>query len=140
MATDIRGETEPSIPDLMAGIAHDAQNLIAQQFTLLRRELHSELRRVIRALISLGVGAAVTVLGGILLLLMLVHLINALTSWPLWACYGLVGGLLAVTGALLLYFGSRTVSEVHLIAPPQTSEALKENLEWLKNPTTPNVT
>jgi len=35
-------------------------------------------------------------------------------------------------GALLLYFGTREAASVHLITPPQTTEALKENVEWLK--------
>jgi hypothetical protein len=41
---------------------------------------------------SLGIGIGLAAIGGWLLILMLVHLLQALTAFPLWACYGLVGG------------------------------------------------
>lgn len=132
MADEVKNEAQPSIVSLVGGILGDAKKLIEQQFTLLRREIEGEIRQAKSAAISLALGAGITAVGSVLLLLMVVHAVHAFTEVPLWGCYGLVGGLLVVVGSLLLYFGRREAASVHLIAPPQTTEALKENVEWLK--------
>jgi hypothetical protein len=139
MADDLKGKPEPGIASLVSGIMGDGQRLMEQQFTLLRREIEGEIRRVRNAAISLAVGAGVTAVGGLLLIVMVVHLLNAYTDLPLWGCYGIVGGGLAGIGALLLYFGGSEAADVNLISPPQTTAALKENVEWLKHQATSKV-
>jgi len=137
MQPDATSDADTSLSDLVSGIVHDAQSLIGQQFTLLRRELADELRRAVRGLVSVATGAGIAAVGGVLLVLALVHGVHAWTALPLWACYAAVGGGLLLIGWLILHLGRRSVSEVHLMAPPQTTAALKENLEWLTHPTTP---
>ena len=68
---------------------------------------------------------------------MLVHLLQALTALPLWACYGIVGGLLAAGGIGLLVLGTQTLAQLHLV-PQDTVETMKENVEWLKEQVTAN--
>jgi hypothetical protein len=140
MAIGVQHEGEPGIACLVGGIADDVQHLLTQQLTLLRREIEAEIHRAKSAAISLAVGAGVAALGGILLTLMMVYLLNTYTAIALWGCYGLVGGLLVGVGALLLYLGGREAADVHLLAPPQTIAALKENVTWLKHPTTSEPT
>ena len=135
MVNEVKSEPQPGIAALVGGIVHDGQKLIEQQFALLRREIAAELRRMRNAAISLAIGAGACAVGGILLLVMVVHLLHAYTDLPLWGCYGVVGGALAGTGALLLLLGSRKAAGVHLVPPPQTAQALRENVEWLKHPT-----
>jgi hypothetical protein len=67
----------------------------------------------------------------VLLILMLVHLLQALTALPLWACYGIVGGLLAAGGIGLLVLGTQTLAQLHLV-PQDTVETMKENVQWPK--------
>jgi hypothetical protein len=129
------GDSQLGIAALVGGIVQDGQKLIEQQFALLRREIAGELRRMRNAAISLAIGAGACAVGGILLLVMVVHLLHTYTDLPLWGCYGVVGGALAGTGALLVLLGSRKAADVHLVPPPQTAQALKENVEWLKHPT-----
>ena len=62
---------------------------------------------------------------------MLVHLLEALASLPLWAGYGIVGGLLAISGAVLLRIGKHTIARIDVI-PSQTVETMKENVQWIK--------
>jgi hypothetical protein len=62
---------------------------------------------------------------------MLVHLLNALTGLPLWACYGIVGGVCAIVGVVLLYRGKQQMSQIDMV-PQQTVETMKENVRWIK--------
>jgi hypothetical protein len=67
----------------------------------------------------------------LLLIVMLVHLLNALTGLPLWACYGIVGGVCAIVGVVLLYRGKQQMSQIDMV-PQQTVETMKENVRWIK--------
>jgi hypothetical protein len=86
---------------------------------------------------SLGIGIGLAAIGGWLLILMLVHLLHALTALPLWACYGIVGGLLAAGGIGLLVLGKQKLVQLHLV-PQDTVETMKENVQWLTEQVRPN--
>jgi hypothetical protein len=134
MADNVQSESTPSMASLVTGIIGDAERLVRQEVTLARRELQAEFEKLKTAIVSMALGAGVALLGGLLLAFFLVYLLNWLTGdhLPLWACFGIIGGILAVTGGILLYIGAFKVSEVQLV-PPQTAETLKENVEWLQN-------
>jgi hypothetical protein len=83
---------EPTVAQLLTGLMQDAQTLLRQEVALATYELRLELRTSIRAVMSLSIGIGIAAIGGWLLILMLVHLLQALTALPLWACYGIVGG------------------------------------------------
>jgi uncharacterized membrane protein YjfL (UPF0719 family) len=136
MATNANPANEQSIASLVGGIVDDAQTLIKQQFQLVRSEIKQELRQARNAAISLSVGALLAFLGVILLIVMAVHLLHTYTELQLWACYGIVGGLLAVLGAVLLYLGKEEAEDVQLLPPPQSAEAARENVQWLTGQTT----
>jgi len=87
-------------------------------------------------LAALGIGIGIAAVGGLLLLLMLVHLLHALTPIPLWGCYGIVGGVLVLAGLLVLYSGKKAVEEIEVV--PETVETLKENAKWIREQTTSN--
>src|SRR5207249_10436874 len=85
------------------GIINDFQSLMKQEVALARRELADELRKAKQAAISLGIGVGILAIGGLLLIFMLVHLLSwAVPAIPLWACYGIIGGLLILAGGALL--------------------------------------
>jgi hypothetical protein len=96
---------EPTLAQLLARLMHDTMVLIRQEVGLAKHELRAELWNLIRAVLSLGVGGGIAAIDGLLLILMLVHLLQALTALPLGACYGMVGGLFAVVGGVLLVLG-----------------------------------
>jgi hypothetical protein len=89
------------------------------------------------AVMSLGFGVGIAASGGLLLILMLVHLLHALTALPLWACYGMVGGLFAVVGAVLLVLGKQKMVHIHLV-PQKTAKTMQENVQWRKAQVTAN--
>jgi Putative Actinobacterial Holin-X, holin superfamily III len=122
---------EPSLAQLLTGIVNDAKALVRHELALAIDEIREDLRKTKTAVLSLGIGIGVAALGGLLLILMLVHLLHALAGLPLWACYGIVGGLLAISGAVLLLIGKNTIARIDVI-PPQTMETMKENIQWIK--------
>src|ERR671937_2697229 len=94
--------SDPSLAQLLTGIVNDAKELLRQELALAKHEIREDLRRTKAAMLSLGIGIGVAAIGGLLLILMLVHLLNALAGLPLWACYGFAGGLFVPVGGVLL--------------------------------------
>lgn len=134
MADNLRIESGPSVTSLVEGIVNDAQRLIRQELALARAELQEEWTKTKTAAAALGAGIVVLTLGGIFLCLMLVYLLQWLTEMPLWVCFGIVGGLFALLGAILIFTGRNQASEVTFV-PRQTVETMKENVQWIKNQT-----
>jgi Putative Actinobacterial Holin-X, holin superfamily III len=131
--------SEPTLIELLTGLIHDAKALLRQEVALAKHEIRAELRKMMLAVVSLGVGGGMAAIGGLLLILMLVHLLHALTALPLWACYGIVGGLFAVGGVVLLVIGKQKLARIHLV-PQETVETMQENVQWIKERVTPNGT
>src|SRR5258705_11996378 len=90
--------SEASLASLIGGIVSDAKNLLLDEVTLAKLELQSELQKTKEAAMSFAVGAGIAVVGGFLLLFMLVYLLAALTTIPLWGCFGIVGIVLLSVG------------------------------------------
>ena len=124
-------QSEPSLAQLLTGIANDAKELLRQELALAKHEIREDLRKTKTAMLSLGLGVGVAAIGGLLLILMLVHLLNALAGLPLWACYGIVGGLFLIMGGVLFLIAKHTIARIDVV-PPQTVETMKENVQWIK--------
>ena len=122
---------EPDLTTLVKEIVHDSEALVGMQFRLLRGELRDEWVHAQEAALFVGAGAGLVAAGGLFSAMALVHALHKATRLPLWGCYGLVGGMLGAAGAGLLATGRERAASLRL-PPPQTMEALRENLEWLK--------
>jgi hypothetical protein len=129
--------SEPTLTELLTGLMNDAKALLRQELALAKHEVRVELRKLLLSVVSMGVGGGVAAIGGLLLILMLVHLLHALTALPLWACYGIVGGLFAVGGVVLLVLGKQRLARLHLV-PQETMDTMQENVHWIKERVTPN--
>jgi Putative Actinobacterial Holin-X, holin superfamily III len=127
--------SEPTLAQLVSGLVSDTKLLLRQELALAKHEISEEVRKTKTALICLGAGSGVAAIGGLLFIAMLVHLLNALTDWPLWICYGVVGGVFAIVGVVLLYRGKQQISQVDMV-PQQTVETMKENVRWIKEKAT----
>jgi len=134
MATDLHPGTESSLSGLLTGLINDGQELLKQQLTLFKHEVEDDFRKTRAASAALVGGALVALVGGVLLSLSLVHLLNWLMpTWPLWACYLVVGGVIAAIGCGLTaaaYHQFQTFNPL----PDKTAQALQENLEWKTKP------
>jgi len=139
MATNVN---EPSVTALVSGILTDVQELIKQQVTLLKYDIRHDIRQVKEGAASLGLGIGLAAIGGIMLCLMLVHLVNWLApNWPLWVCYALVGGVLTAAGVGAMFAGKKKFETLNPL-PEQSVEAMRENVKWQTSTTsmpTPHV-
>jgi Putative Actinobacterial Holin-X, holin superfamily III len=123
---------EPTLTQLMSGLVSDTKLLLRQELALAKHEIQQEVRKTKTALACLGAGIGIAAIGGLLFIVMLVHLLNALTEWPLWICYGIVAGVCIIAGAALLYGGKKQISGIEVV-PQQTIETMKENVRWIKD-------
>jgi hypothetical protein len=122
--------TQPTYTQLVRELISDAKELLRQELALAKHEISEEAAKTKVAVIALGAGIGLAAIGGLLLIWMLVYLLNALTPLPLWACYGIIGGLFAVVGIVLIVLGKNKLSQIGV--PQQTIETMKENVEWIK--------
>jgi len=131
MATNLQTESGQGAGELVKGIIHDAQELISQQFTLLKHEVRQDFRNLREGVAFLIMAGGILLVAAVLLGLMLVHLVHEVLapSWPMWADYGLVGGLFAAVGAGLAVLGRQKLSTKNVL-PEETAKGLTENLEW----------
>jgi hypothetical protein len=130
MANDLRTAPEPSMTSLVSGIINDAQDLLKQQVSLLKQELREDVRKTKEAALSLALGLGIGLIGALLLGQMLSLVLNwAVPSLPLWACYGIVGGLLTALAGGMLWAGTKKFQSFNPL-PEQSVQALKENLTW----------
>ncbi|HJT19555.1 MAG TPA: phage holin family protein [Nitrospira sp.] len=116
---------------LVTGILDDFQSLLRQEVQLLRDEILLEMSKAGRAASGFGVGAVLTAIGLLFLLLMLVHGLHEWTGLPLWASYGVIGIVLAGIGISLLAKARSLAGTVETM-PRRTLFAMKENVEWIK--------
>ncbi|MET0516917.1 MAG: phage holin family protein [Nitrospiraceae bacterium] len=110
-----------------------------QQVQLFRHEIEAEVDKVKKASIWLAVGGALIGLGGLVCIIALVHLLEAVTGLPLWACYGIVGTLLAGGGFILVKLAITLSGKVHAL-PVQTIQTMKEDARWIKEQLASNKT
>lgn len=125
-------QTEPTLTELVSGIANDAQRLMKQQYQMFRAELREDIRRTKSAVIYLGFGAALAALGGLFLLVALPLLVAWGLNLPQWAGWAIVGGVLLVVGVIGLLVG-RQIFVKNNPLPDKTLNALEENLSWIAN-------
>jgi hypothetical protein len=124
---------QPSLTSLVSGIVGDVQQLVRQEINLARTEVKQEWEKAKTAAGALAAGAVLLAMGGVLLCFLIVHLIASF-GVPLWASFGIVGGVLVLCGAVLVGLGYSRASHVSVI-PPQTAQTLKENVQWIRSQT-----
>jgi flagellin-like protein len=132
--SDTQVAPERSAADLVRGIIADVQHLIGQQLAMFRQEIQDEFRKGVYAVVALAVAVAVTLVGGVMLLVMLPLLLNwAIPELPLWACFGIVGSILATVGGGFAFAGVRKIRSCHPLSN-QAVNAFKENFTWTTHP------
>jgi len=138
MATGLENPADQSTTTLVSGIITDLQNLVEQQFLLIRREMERDVKKGLRAASMLGAGALVTFLGGFSFCLAAAGWLHWMTggadsaSIPLWGCHAIVSAMLIAVGSVLVVGGRRQLKNIKPMESP-AAEALKENVEWTTN-------
>jgi len=124
---------------LVSGILGDFQELIQQQFALIRAECAADLQKTKQAGLLVGLSMLPLGCGTMLLAFMLAHLLHWSTlpagsetaGLPLWGSYGIVGSLLVIAGGVLFLVGWRKLQSLNPLAG-ESVQALEENVHWLK--------
>lgn len=132
-ATPTNPAQNGSLTELVAGIFNDGQRLLKQQLDMIRSEVREDLRKSRDVAVYLGLGIGLLSLGGMMLLVALVYLMNFLTGWHLAACWGAVGGATVAFGAVALAAGRRVMNSFNPL-PEKSFNALQENVSWIANP------
>ncbi len=131
MANDVlQTRPENSVTGLIGGIVQDVEDLLKQQLVLFKAELSSDLTKAKEAAVSMALGVGVLLGGAGLLCLMLVFALHEYTPIPLWGCFGIVGGVLAVAGVALLYAGKARIESMPGLQ--ESARQLEKNVQTLK--------
>ncbi len=118
MAHEPDPAAKESLAALLGALIADAKDLLVRELRLAQLEVRQNVRTTARAARASGAGGGLALAGGLLLLVMVVHLVAAQLGLPLWGCYGLLGGGLALAGGGLI---ARRNSHPHAgeVGPPQ---------------------
>jgi len=119
---------DQSIADLLRNTFQDAQDLIRGEVALAKAELRQEAARIRGAAIALAIAAVAGLTALMFLLTAAAWAIPALTGWPAWTGFAIVGGLALIAAIVAAVMGrSRLSSERPM---PLTMETMKENMRW----------
>ena len=130
-----RADPNADLGSLLSTIAHDAKLLVEEQLELFRAEVGQELKRAGTAAAEAAAGGGLAAAGGLMAGFAAAHLLNRVSGLPLWACYGLAAGGLGAAGAGLLLAGRNGIAGMRPLS--QTTQALGENFQWLREQLAP---
>jgi len=134
MVTETKTENDGNLTKLVTGIISDAQELIKQQFELLKHDIREDLRKTRTASQLIGLGVGLGLISGVVLAFMLVQLLAlAAPNLPMWACFAICGGIIFVVAGACYGAGLATLNTVNPL-PDESIEAFKENVQWISNP------
>jgi hypothetical protein len=128
MSENHQAGSQPGVASMVGGILEDAQKLFRQEIALAQREVAQAWDKGKTAAALLASALVVFTVGGVLLGVMLAKLLCHLLPNHEWACFGIVGGLVALLGGALVYYGLHRINEVH-VSLPQTAEPLREDVQ-----------
>ena len=121
-----------SVSDVLRDILRNLQEMMRAEIRLAKVEVRDEARRAVSSGIWLAAGAVGALSAWVVLLWTLVF--GLATRMSLWAATLAVAVILAAAAAVLIMGGLRRVKRIQPI-PERTVESVKENLEWMKQPT-----
>ena len=125
-----REETKPGIMELVSGILRDGTEIVAKEIMAARLEMRDELDKAKSSAVMIGTGVGALLIGGLLLVLMLVYLLQEFSGLDLWICYGIVGGLISLIGFIVLSVGKQRAAVTNLV-PKESIEKAKEDARWI---------
>jgi len=123
--------SDRSFSAVLQDVVRNLQEIVRAEVRLAKIELREEAVKAKSGGILLGAGAV----GGLFAMLFLLFAaFYALTrAMPDWAAALTVAAPLAIAAGVLISAGTTNLKKVH--PPNKTIESLKENVEWVKQPT-----
>ena len=123
---------ERSVSAVFKDIVRDLQDIVRSEIHLAKVEIRDDVRQAASSSVWLAAGAAGVLSAWVFLLWTLAYALA--TSMPIWAATLVMAVVMAAVGAVLVMGGLRRVRRLQAI-PGRTVASLKENLEWIKQPT-----
>jgi hypothetical protein len=121
-----------SLGELFADLSRETTTLVRQEINLATTEMTHKATRVGKDIGFLAVGGAVIYAG---FLAIMAALILVLAHWlPWWVAALIVGGVIAGVGYGLVQKGLAALKQEN-VAPRETLQTVKENVEWAKEQT-----
>jgi hypothetical protein len=117
------------IGQLFTELARESGSLVRQEVRLASVEMTQKARAAGRDAAVVAAGGVIAVIGALAVVAALILLIGTLV--PLWISALVVGGLIGVTGGVLVALGLRAFKGLDP-APRQTLETLEEDKRWLR--------
>jgi Putative Actinobacterial Holin-X, holin superfamily III len=121
-----------SISDVLQDVLRNVQEILRSEFRLAKAEIRKEATQAASSALWVTVGAVVLLSGWMFLLWTAAYALAAVM--PVWAATLVIAVAMAGAGGVLIATGIRRLTHVKPI-PERTMESLKENLEWMKQPT-----
>ncbi len=123
---------ERSVSDVLQDILRNLQDMVRSEIRLAKVEIREEVRRAVSSGVWIAAGTVGAVSAWIFLLWTLAYALA--TRMPMWAATLVVAVVMAAAAAVLIMGGIRRAKRIQPI-PERTVESVKENLEWMKQPT-----
>lgn len=115
---------------LLRGALDDVRELFREEVALARAELRAEVAKATSAAGGFGAAAAALGCAGLFLLTALALGIATWLQWPAWTGFAIVGGVLAIAGAVMFMSARRTAREIRgLPRTVDTVKAVKETFQ-----------
>ena len=123
---------ERSVSDVFQDIFRNLQEMVRSEIRLAKVEIRGEVTQAVSSGVWLAAGGVAATSAWIFLLWTLAYALA--TRMSMWAATLLVAVVMAAAAAALIMSGIRRAKRIRPI-PERTVESVKENLEWMKQPT-----
>jgi uncharacterized membrane protein YqjE len=117
-----------TISSVLHDIVGNVQDIVRSELRLAKTELSEELGKSRAAATLLGMGAVLSLVAVLFLLLAAVYALSSVV--PSWAAALIVGAGVAIIAALFFGIGLKRFKAVR--AAPKTVDSMKENVEWAR--------
>ena len=123
---------ERSVSDVLQDILRNLQEMVRSEVRLAKVEIRDEVRRAASSSLWIAAGVLGALSAWIFLLWTVAY--SLATRMSMWAATLVVAVVMACIASVLVIGGIRRVRRIQPI-PERTVESVKENLEWMKQPT-----
>jgi hypothetical protein len=121
-----------SISDVLQDILRNVQDILRSEVRLAKAEIRHEATQAASSALWLTFGVVGVVSAWMFLLWTAAYALAAVM--PMWAATLVLAAVMAAIGGVLVATGLRRFSHVTPM-PERTIDSLKENFEWMKQPT-----
>ena len=124
--------SDRSVSDVLQDILRNIQEMVRSELRLAKVEIRDESRRAASSAIWIAAGIFGVLSAWMFLLWTLVYLLA--TRMSIWAATLAIAIVMACAAGALIIGGIRRLKRIQPI-PQRTIASVKENLEWMKQPT-----